>query len=91
MKRKALLIGALPKAHAGPWVQITDAREWRVASRANYQGEVAVEVLTNGGPPSRFPLHDREVIISGEKARAVIGERIDEVPVSRITVNVEAL
>ena len=91
MKRKALLIGALPRAHEGPWVQITDAREWRVDSRHDYQGEVAVEVLTNGGPPSRFPLYDKEVKFSGEKARAVISDRIGTVPVRRITVNVEAI
>jgi len=50
-----------------------------------------LEVLTNGGPPSRFPLFDKEVKFSGEKARAVISDRIGVVPVKRITVNVEAI
>ena len=91
MKRKALLIGALPQPLEGPWVSINDAREWRVDSRDDYRGEVMVEVLTNGGPPSRFPLRDLEVIISGEKARGVILDRIGAVPVKLVTVNIEAL
>jgi hypothetical protein len=91
VKRKALLIGALPQSHEGPWVGIADAREWRVDSRDNYCGEVVVEVLANGGPPSRFPLTGGETTISGDKARAVISDRIGAVPVRRITVNIEAL
>lgn len=91
MKRKALLLGALPKPRTGPWVSTTDAREWRVDPRANYRGEVVVEILTDGGPPSTYPLDDKEVRFSAERARAIIRDRIGTIPVKRITVNIEAI
>lgn len=42
MKKKALIIGALPQPFKGPWVDLT-GNEWDVKMRHDYGGSVMVE------------------------------------------------
>lgn len=43
MKRKALIIGALPLPFDGPWVQVEDMDEWDVRMDHEYHDGVMIE------------------------------------------------
>ncbi len=92
MKRKALIVGALPSQFEGPWVVLSDAEAWRVTGERDYgEGNVAVEVVKDESLPNSILYTDSSlwpVIIKGVRARAVILKSFNGVP--HVSVTAEA-
>lgn len=84
MRTKVLILGALPGAFIGPWVDLPEGGEWDVQPRGHYGGFVAVEVDSPAGP--RYELDGEPVRIRGLRARGIIDPQAKELEVSSITV-----
>jgi len=84
VKTKALLLGALPGAFIGPWVDLPEGGEWDVQPRADYGGFVVVEVDAPAGP--RFKIDGEPVRIRGLRARGIVLAQAKELDVDSITV-----
>jgi hypothetical protein len=67
MKKKALIIGALPRPFVGYWVDISDAREWSVRTEHEDDPCVVIELLPSGRIEA-----SGGVVVSGQMARVVI-------------------
>lgn len=80
MKRKALIIGALPSPIEGPWVRITERKLWRAIPDGDYGGCVIIEIRVaqqNYGGAwmiKRICLDGADSVFSGHQARAIITE-----------------
>lgn len=69
MRSKALIIGALADEwFAGPWVDISEAKEWDITVEEDYGRQVVVSV--DDQPP--VLLDGEPVRISGKRARAIV-------------------
>ena len=74
MKKKALIIGALPSSFEGPWVRIDDHEAWRIVRDHDYDGSVVIEV--DGGVRKFF----EGVITGAAQARVRIVGEVPNVP-----------
>lgn len=93
MKRKALIIGALPSRFEGPWVEIGERKRWKLAVTEDFHGKVFVEVKVghqqNDGS-ERFRLdYGKEYFLSGTEVRAVILDKFRGKTVSIVIEEVE--
>lgn len=74
MRKKALIVGALPSAFEGPWVKIDECRQWRIVPSEDFDRKVVVEVQSESGL-ERIYLHEgTDSLIAGKLARAVVRE-----------------
>ena len=85
MKRKALIIAALPAPFEGPWVELGDT-VWTYTPDMDLAGCVEIEVKSNGRV-TQLALGSEEIQFTGEFARGVIKGDPD---VPHITVNIHA-
>lgn len=86
MKRKALILGALPVPQEGPWVPLTRGVSWRFEPTRNYEGRLVIEARSNGSS-TRHPVFDDPVDFDGEDARAVVLYKIPDLKL--LTVNID--
>lgn len=84
MRTKVLILGALPDAFIGPWVDLPEGGEWDVQPRADYGGFVVIEVDSPAGP--RFKINGEPVRIRGLRARGIILPQAKDLDVNSITV-----
>lgn len=75
MKKKALIIGALPSNFEGPWVRIDDHEAWRIVPDHDYGEKVVVELFESDRvfQPNGDP-------VKGHQARARILADVPDVP-----------
>ena len=73
MKTKALILGALPQPHEGPWVDISDGRLWRILPQPEHNGQLMLVVRASEEvSPTEFLLNSEIVKFSGKAARIII-------------------
>lgn len=74
MKKKALILGAVPP-FIGPWVPISEARQWCpivvTVPNVALNGQVTIRTRDGSGHTTVVPHTER---ISGYMAQAVVGE-----------------
>lgn len=85
MKQKVLILGALPEILEGPWVDLTEGKEWEVRPREDYLGCVEVEVVSPDAP-ARFKVNGEPVRINGTRARGHLLDGVSDLGVKSITV-----
>lgn len=80
MRTKALLLGARPEPFEGPWIDISDALEWRAEPRGDYKDHVLVEVKSSDGRCSKRVIVTKGLKISGRYARGLVLSTFNGVP-----------
>lgn len=81
MKKKALLIGALPLPLEGPWVRLNDGKSWAISTKQDVRGQVILEINFGDGDLRRVPLYNRgraEIIGGAQAARCLIPKEIKD-------------
>lgn len=86
MKRKALILGALPVPQEGPWVPLTRGVSWSFMPNRNYEGRMLIEVRNNGSS-TRHPVFRDVIEFEGEAARVIIQFKIPNI--NLVTVNID--
>ena len=79
MRRKALILGALPQPQEGPWVSIEDADRWRVTPELGQASSLQLIVEGANGDQQVLTL-DLPTDFSGKRARVVILDGIEGGP-----------
>ena len=71
MKKKALIIGALPVPFEGPWVVTDETDGWDVRMEHEYGGGIRIEVEEG---------YEARGVVVGKRVRACIAHEIPNVP-----------
>jgi hypothetical protein len=72
MRRKTLLLGALPQPFEGPWVP-TRGR-WRVRGGEDFSGKVVLEHRLSTTHPVRVALNGENIEFTSDYARVIVLE-----------------
>ena len=76
MKRKALILGALPQPFEGPWVEIGDADHWTVTPGLGQESRLRLVVEETNGELRSLTLTGRTEF-SGKRAKVVVLDGIE--------------